>query len=40
VQRIVKPLKAGIVTFVPVATKRCNAPRVGVIGVFTPPVTG
>jgi uncharacterized repeat protein (TIGR01451 family) len=40
VQRTVKPTKAGIVTFVPVANKRCNAPRVGVIGVFTPPVTG
>jgi hypothetical protein len=40
VKRQVKPLKAGIVTFTPVASKRCNAPRVGVIGVFTPPVTG
>ena len=40
VTRQVKPMKAGIVTFTPVASKRCNAPRVGVIGVFTPPVTG
>ena len=40
VTRKVKPMKAGIVTFTPLASKRCNAPRVGVIGVFTPPVTG
>jgi hypothetical protein len=40
VERSVTPKKAGIVTFAPIATKRCNAPRVGVIGVFTPPVTG
>jgi uncharacterized repeat protein (TIGR01451 family) len=40
VRRVVKPTKAGIVTFVPVAHKGCSNPRVGVIGVFTPPVTG
>ena len=40
VTRRVKPMKAGIVTFVPVATKSCKNPRIGVIGVFTPPVTG
>jgi uncharacterized repeat protein (TIGR01451 family) len=40
VTRKIKPMKAGIVTFTPIASKRCNAPRVGVIGVFTPPVTG
>jgi len=40
VKRAVKPTKAGIVTFVPVAHKGCSHPRVGVIGVFTPPVTG
>jgi hypothetical protein len=40
VTRKVTPKKAGIVTFTPIASKRCNAPRVGVIGVFTPPVTG
>jgi uncharacterized repeat protein (TIGR01451 family) len=36
----VNPKKAGIVTFVPVAKKGCSNPRIGVIGVFTPPVTG
>jgi uncharacterized repeat protein (TIGR01451 family) len=40
VKRTVKPGRAGIVTFVPVAHKSCKNPRVGVIGVFTPPVTG
>jgi uncharacterized repeat protein (TIGR01451 family) len=40
VTRKVTPKKAGIVMFTPIASKRCNAPRVGVIGVFTPPVTG
>jgi hypothetical protein len=33
-------MKAGIVVFTPVATKSCKSPRIGVIGVFTPPVTG
>ena len=32
--------QAGIVTFAPLASKHCNAPRVGVTGIFTPPVTG
>jgi uncharacterized repeat protein (TIGR01451 family) len=36
----VQPKRAGIVTFVPVSTKGCSNPRVGVVGVFTPPVTG
>jgi uncharacterized repeat protein (TIGR01451 family) len=40
VKRVVRPLKAGIVTFRPVAQKSCRNARVGVIGVFTPPVTG
>jgi hypothetical protein len=40
VKQVVKPMKAGIVVFQPVATKSCKNPRVGVIGVFTPPVTG
>jgi len=31
--------KAGI-TFRPVAQKSCRTTRIGVIGVFTPPVTG
>lgn len=37
----VKPGKAGIVRFTPVAPqKACKAARIGVTGVFTPPVTG
>jgi uncharacterized repeat protein (TIGR01451 family) len=36
----VKPKRAGIVTFAPVAQKSCKNPRIGVTGVFTPPVTG
>jgi uncharacterized repeat protein (TIGR01451 family) len=40
VKRSVLPRKAGIVTFRPVAQKSCKNIRVGVIGVFTPPVTG
>src|SRR5206468_1494137 len=38
-QRIT-PKKAGIVIFKPLATKSCKVPRVGITGVFTPPVTG
>jgi uncharacterized repeat protein (TIGR01451 family) len=34
------PKKAGFVLVKPAAYKSCTAPRVGVIGVFTPPVTG
>jgi uncharacterized repeat protein (TIGR01451 family) len=40
VKQTVKPMKAGIVVFKPVAVSSCKTPRVGVIGVFTPPVTG
>jgi len=36
----VKPTKAGIVTFAPVSSTSCANPRIGVTGVFTPPVTG
>jgi uncharacterized repeat protein (TIGR01451 family) len=36
----VSPTKAGIVTFAPVSMTGCANPRVGVTGVFTPPVTG
>jgi hypothetical protein len=36
----VKPAKPGILKFQPVAHKGCGAPRIGVIGAFTPPVTG
>lgn len=36
----VSPKRPGIVNFAPVAHKRCTSPRIGVVGVFTPPVTG
>jgi len=36
----VKPTKAGIMTFRPIATKSCSTPAIGITGVFTPPVTG
>jgi len=36
----VKPAKPGILRFQPVAHAGCGAPRIGVIGAFTPPVTG
>jgi uncharacterized repeat protein (TIGR01451 family) len=39
VQRV-KMKKAGILTFSPIASKKCNTKRVGVTQVFTPPVTG
>jgi uncharacterized repeat protein (TIGR01451 family) len=35
-----KPTRAGIVTFAPVSSTSCANPRIGVTGVFTPPVTG
>jgi uncharacterized repeat protein (TIGR01451 family) len=40
VTRRVRPLRPGIVVFRPVAMKGCRVTRIGVIGVFTPPVTG
>ena len=40
IRRQVTIRKAGIVVFSPIASKRCNTKRVGVTGVFTPPVTG
>jgi uncharacterized repeat protein (TIGR01451 family) len=40
IKRVVKMKKAGIMIFTPIASKRCNTKRVGVTGVFTPPVTG
>jgi uncharacterized repeat protein (TIGR01451 family) len=40
IKQQIKPMKAGIVVFTPVAAKSCKNPRIGVIGVFTPPVTG
>jgi uncharacterized repeat protein (TIGR01451 family) len=40
VRMSVKPAKPGILKFQPVAHKGCALPRIGVIGAFTPPVTG
>jgi uncharacterized repeat protein (TIGR01451 family) len=40
VKLTIKMKKAGVVTFTPIASKACNTKRVGVTGVFTPPVTG
>jgi uncharacterized repeat protein (TIGR01451 family) len=40
IKQQVKPMKAGIVVFSPITAKSCKNPRIGVIGVFTPPVTG
>jgi uncharacterized repeat protein (TIGR01451 family) len=40
ITQTVKLKKAGILVFSPIASKRCNTKRVGVTGVFTPPVTG
>ena len=40
IKHVVKMKKAGVVVFTPIASKRCNTKRVGVTGVFTPPVTG
>jgi uncharacterized repeat protein (TIGR01451 family) len=38
----IKPKRAGIVTFKPIVTSgsACKVPRIGITGVFTPPVTG
>jgi uncharacterized repeat protein (TIGR01451 family) len=36
----VQATKAGIVSFAPVARAKCTSPRIGVVGAFTPPVTG
>ena len=38
--RTLRPTRAGIIVFAPVATKSCKTPRVGVTEIFTPPVTG
>jgi uncharacterized repeat protein (TIGR01451 family) len=40
VKQVIKMKKSGIDTFIPLASKHCNTKRVGVTGVFTPPVTG
>jgi uncharacterized repeat protein (TIGR01451 family) len=40
IKQTVKMKKAGILTFSPIASKKCNTKRVGITNVFTPPVTG
>jgi uncharacterized repeat protein (TIGR01451 family) len=40
IKQVVKLKKAGVLVFSPIASRRCNTKRVGVTGVFTPPVTG
>ena len=40
IKQQVKMKKAGIIVFTPLASKRCGTKRIGVTGVFTPPVTG
>jgi uncharacterized repeat protein (TIGR01451 family) len=40
IKKTVKLKKAGILVFTPLASKHCNTKRIGVTGVFTPPVTG
>jgi uncharacterized repeat protein (TIGR01451 family) len=40
VRMSIKPAKPGILQFKPLVSKSCGVPRIGVIGAFTPPVTG
>ena len=41
ITKTIKPKKAGVITFRPVVKgTACGVPRVGITGVFTPPVTG
>jgi uncharacterized repeat protein (TIGR01451 family) len=40
IKQSLKAQKAGVLIFTPIASKKCNTKRVGVTGVFTPPVTG
>jgi hypothetical protein len=42
IKRVVKMKKKGIITFTPLAKSapRCGSKRIGVRGIFTPPVTG
>jgi hypothetical protein len=40
IKQKVRPQKAGIVVFTPLASPHCGTKRLGVTGVFTPPVTG
>jgi uncharacterized repeat protein (TIGR01451 family) len=40
IKRTVKMKRAGVLVFTPQASLRCNTKRIGITGVFTPPVTG
>jgi uncharacterized repeat protein (TIGR01451 family) len=40
IKHTLKMKRKGILTFTPLAPKSCGTRRIGVIGVFTPPVTG
>ncbi len=40
IKQRVRPGRAGIVILTPIASPRCGTKRLGVTGVFTPPVTG
>jgi uncharacterized repeat protein (TIGR01451 family) len=40
ITQTLKMKRAGIDTFTPLASRHCNTKRIGVTGVFTPPVTG
>jgi hypothetical protein len=43
IKHVLKMKKQGILTFTPIVSKNgasCNNKRIGVRGVFTPPVTG
>jgi hypothetical protein len=40
IKRVVKMKKKGIMTITPLTAPSCGAKRIGVRGIFTPPVTG
>ncbi|HKD95914.1 MAG TPA: hypothetical protein VKB43_14505, partial [Gaiellaceae bacterium] len=40
IKHTLKMKRQGILVFIPLADKSCGARRIGVRGVFTPPVTG
>jgi uncharacterized repeat protein (TIGR01451 family) len=40
IKKQIKLEKPGVLVFSPIASRRCNTKRIGITGVFTPPVTG
>jgi hypothetical protein len=40
IKKTITMKKAGIDTFIPLASHHCNTKRIGVRNIFTPPVTG